>query len=47
MAFCNHHGAVGLWLGLCAGLIVAGIALTTIWHRTTKKLATTTQTATT
>jgi MATE family multidrug resistance protein len=33
-----HQGAVGLWLGLCAGLIVAGIALTTIWHRTTKKL---------
>jgi MATE family multidrug resistance protein len=47
IAFRNHHGAVGLWLGLCAGLIVAGIALTTIWHRTTKKLATTTQKATT
>src|ERR1700730_8721293 len=38
IAFRNHRGAVGLWLGLCAGLIVAGIALTTIWHRTTKKL---------
>jgi MATE family multidrug resistance protein len=47
IAFRNHRGAVGLWLGLCAGLIVAGIALTTIWHRTTKKLATTTQKATT
>ena len=39
MAFRNHRGAVGLWLGLCAGLIVAGTALTTIWHRTTKKLS--------
>jgi MATE family multidrug resistance protein len=38
LAFRLHHGAVGLWLGLCAGLIVAGIALTTIWRRTTKKL---------
>jgi MATE family multidrug resistance protein len=47
IAFRHHHGAVGLWLGLCAGLIVAGIALTTIWHRTTKKLTTTTQKATT
>jgi len=36
IGFRNHHGAVGLWLGLCAGLIVAGTALTTIWHRTTK-----------
>ena len=41
LAFRLHHGAVGLWLGLCAGLIVAGIALTTIWRRTTKKLRTT------
>jgi MATE family multidrug resistance protein len=32
-------GAVGLWIGLCAGLIVAGVALTTVWRRTTKKLA--------
>ena len=47
IAFRHHRGAVGLWLGLCAGLIVAGIALTTIWNRTTKKLATTTQKATT
>ena len=38
LAFRLHHGAVGLWLGLCAGLIVAGTALTTVWHRTTKKL---------
>jgi multidrug resistance protein, MATE family len=39
IAFRYHRGAVGLWLGLCAGLIVAGIALTTTWHRTTEKLA--------
>ena len=40
LAFRLHHGAVGLWLGLCAGLIVAGTALTTVWHRTTQKLRT-------
>ena len=38
LAFHFHYGAVGLWLGLCAGLIVAGLSLTTVWHRTTKKL---------
>jgi MATE family multidrug resistance protein len=37
LAFRHQQGAVGLWLGLCAGLVVAGITLTTIWHRTTKK----------
>ena len=36
-AFRLHQGAVGLWLGLCAGLIVAGTALTTIWRRHHKK----------
>jgi multidrug resistance protein, MATE family len=36
IAFRYHHGAVGLWLGLCSGLIVAGTALTAIWYRTTK-----------
>jgi multidrug resistance protein, MATE family len=36
LAFRLHHGAVGLWLGLCAGLVVAGVTLTTIWHRTTR-----------
>jgi MATE family multidrug resistance protein len=38
LAFHLHHGAVGLWLGLCAGLIVAGITLTLIWKNTTSKL---------
>ena len=38
LAFRLHHGAVGLWLGLCAGLIVAGVTLTLIWRHATKKL---------
>jgi len=40
-----HYGAVGLWMGLCAGLIVAGTTLTLIWRHTTAKLkaSTTTQ----
>src|SRR5271168_394239 len=38
-----HQGAVGLWMGLCAGLIVAGTALTTIWRHTTKNLKTSPQ----
>jgi MATE family multidrug resistance protein len=42
-AFRLHQGAVGLWLGLCAGLIVAGVALTLTWHRTTHKLRTSRQ----
>ncbi|WP_433974020.1 MATE family efflux transporter [Tunturiibacter lichenicola] len=42
-----HYGAVGLWLGLCAGLIVAGITLSLIWRHTTKKLSTQTQELTT
>jgi multidrug resistance protein, MATE family len=33
-----HQGAVGLWLGLCAGLIVAGVTLSLIWKQTTNKL---------
>ncbi len=36
--FHQHLGAAGLWLGLCCGLILAGIALTTIWQRTTRRL---------
>lgn len=38
--FHQHLGAAGLWLGLCLGLILAGIALTTMWQRTTRRLAT-------
>ena len=33
-----HYGAVGLWMGLCVGLMVAGTTLTLIWRHTTKKL---------
>ncbi len=39
LGFRRHYGAVGLWLGLCAGLIVAGIALTATWSRTTKSIS--------
>jgi MATE family multidrug resistance protein len=35
LGFSRHLGAAGLWSGLCVGLILAGIALTTIWRRTT------------
>jgi MATE family multidrug resistance protein len=38
-AFRLHYGAVGLWMGLCAGLMVAGITLTAIWRRTTLKMS--------
>lgn len=38
LGFRMGQGAVGLWLGLCAGLIVAGIALTIVWRRTTAHL---------
>jgi MATE family multidrug resistance protein len=31
-------GAAGLWMGLCFGLILAGTALTFLWHRTTRHL---------
>ncbi len=39
LGFRLRHGAVGLWLGLCAGLIVAGLALATVWSRTTHTLS--------
>jgi MATE family multidrug resistance protein len=39
LGFRQGHGAVGLWLGLCTGLIVAGVALTTVWRLTTHKLS--------
>ncbi len=38
LGFHAKLGAVGLWLGLCAGLILAGVALTVIWDRTTYRL---------
>lgn len=39
LGFHLHYGAIGLWLGLCAGLIVAGVLLTNAWHRTAKRIA--------
>jgi MATE family multidrug resistance protein len=33
-------GALGLWLGLCAGLIFAGIALIATWQQTARSIAT-------
>ena len=39
LGFHLHHGALGLWIGLCACLIVAGISLTTVWSRTTRSLS--------
>ncbi len=41
LGFHLHRGALGLWIGLCAGLMVAGVALTTVWARTTRRLRTT------
>jgi MATE family multidrug resistance protein len=38
LSFRLHLAAVGLWMGLCFGLILAGTALTLLWHRTTRKL---------
>lgn len=38
LGFRLHYGALGLWIGLCAGLIVAGVALTAVWNRTTRSL---------
>jgi len=40
LAFREKLGAVGLWLGLCAGLAVAGPALIVIWHRAARGIAT-------
>ncbi len=37
--FRMHLAAVGLWLGLCVGLILAGVALTMIWWRTTQRMS--------
>jgi len=39
LGFHLHYGALGLWLGLCAGLVVAGLALAAVWSRTTRSLS--------
>ena len=38
LGFHYKLGAVGLWIGLCLGLIIAGAALVTSWHRTAGKM---------
>jgi len=36
--FSGHTlGATGLWIGLCAGLMFEGVALTVVWARTVRK----------
>ena len=41
LGFHYKLGAVGLWSGLCTGLIVAGGALITSWHRTARRIEST------
>jgi multidrug resistance protein, MATE family len=36
LGFNRHWGAVGLWTGLCAGLMIAGVALIAVWGRTVR-----------
>jgi MATE family multidrug resistance protein len=38
LGFHYKLGAVGLWMGLCLGLIIAGAALVTSWNRTARKI---------
>jgi MATE family multidrug resistance protein len=37
LGFGRMMGAVGLWIGLCAGLMIAGVALITVWGRTVRR----------
>lgn len=39
LGFHFRMGAVGLWIGLCLGLIIAGGALLASWHRMAGKIA--------
>ncbi len=39
LGFHRMMGAVGLWVGLCAGLMIAGISLILVWGRTTRRIA--------
>lgn len=38
LGFHYKLGAVGLWMGLCLGLIIAGAALVASWHRAARKI---------
>jgi MATE family multidrug resistance protein len=37
LGFHRKLGAVGLWVGLCAGLMFAGVALISVWARTVRQ----------
>ena len=37
LGFSRKVGAVGLWVGLCAGLMFAGVALISVWWRTVRR----------
>jgi MATE family multidrug resistance protein len=37
LGFGRRMGAVGLWIGLAAGLLIAGVALITVWRRTVRR----------
>jgi MATE family multidrug resistance protein len=37
LGFGRKMGAVGLWIGLAAGLLIAGVALTAIWGRAVRR----------
>jgi MATE family multidrug resistance protein len=37
MGFHQKMGAVGLWIGLAAGLLIAGVSLITVWARTVRR----------
>ncbi len=39
LGFRMHLGALGLWIGLCTGLMVAGASLTVVWARTARPTA--------
>ena len=41
LAFGRGWGAVGLWVGLCLGLIAIGLVLLTVWHRKARQWFTT------
>ena len=37
LGFARKMGAVGLWIGLAAGLLIAGVALISVWARTVQQ----------
>jgi multidrug resistance protein, MATE family len=37
LGFHRKTGAVGLWIGLCAGLMIAGVALISVWGRAVRR----------